>query len=220
MPAITAESFPRRSPVYRELPQVDVVQVAGAAQLGHSAAAGSSETRLFDLSLMPRFGLRGEGAADWLRQNGYLSPEHINRAQPSADGACVARLGKTEYWVLKFCAQPQAPADVPHFTAAQSGCYPVYCAEGRAWFALAGRDRAELMAKLCAVDLRESAFPELAIAQTSVARVNVVIMHHCIGDTRLFSIFVDTAAAQYLWGVLLDAMAEFNGGIGGVLDLA
>ena len=76
------------------------------------------------------------------------------------------------------------------------------------------------MAKVCGVDLREDTFPRGSIAQTSAARINVIVIHHEVNGIPCFSILCDSAAAEYLWECLLDAMQEFGGEVIGVGALA
>lgn len=79
------------------------------------------------------------------------------------------------------------------------------------------------MAKLCAVDLSAEAFAAGQIAQTSVARINAVVMNVSDAQARKFNLLCDRASALYLWNVLLDAIAEFDGqavGIDGLLSMA
>ena len=83
--------------------------------------------------------------------------------------------------------------------------------DGLFWFALAGASAAECLAKVCGVDLHESAFPHGAVAQTSVARLNAVIVRVDAGATPLFHLLGDSASADYAWTSLLDAMQEFGG---------
>ncbi|WP_321527540.1 hypothetical protein [Sedimenticola selenatireducens] len=37
-------------------------------------------------------------------------------------------------------------------------------------------------------------------------------MNDQVNGLELFSIFSDSASAEYLWGALLDALGEFDGG--------
>ena len=69
-----------------------------------------------------------------------------------------------------------------------------------------------MFAKICGIDLRPKAFEMHAIAQTSVARTNAIIIRDDIADTPAFHMLGDSASAGYMWGCLLDAMAEFDGG--------
>ena len=66
------------------------------------------------------------------------------------------------------------------------------------------------MAKLCGVDLSESAFPLGSVDQTQAARVSVVIAaHQNDNDHPVFSMFVDQSLARYLWEAIEDAMGEW-----------
>ena len=76
---------------------------------------------------------------------------------------------------------------------------------------MTGKYCSDILAKICGVDLRSSEFPVGAVVQTSVARVNAIIVHHVISDEQVFSILSDSASATYLWNALLDAMAEYGG---------
>ncbi|MCY1308595.1 hypothetical protein D9M70_586140 [compost metagenome] len=70
---------------------------------------------------------------------------------------------------------------------------------------------AEVMAKVCGVDLRPEAFPVGAVAQTSAARINVIVINAGTGERPHFHILCDRASLEYFHGALLDAMDEFDG---------
>ena len=67
------------------------------------------------------------------------------------------------------------------------------------------------MAKLCGVDLRTQAFGQGAVAQTSAARINMIVINTGLGTTPCFQILCDRASLEYFKGAVLDAMNEFNG---------
>ena len=89
--------------------------------------------------------------------------------------------------------------------------YPVPRADTNCWFALTGRHAAEMMAKLCGVDLRPHKFAEGAIAQTSIARLNTIVLRADLGETPAYYLLTDIASASYMWASLIDAMDEFDG---------
>ena len=95
--------------------------------------------------------------------------------------------------------------------AEADGCYRVARDETSCWLLLSGAHAAEMLAKVCAVDLRPRAFAPDAIAQTNVARLNAVVIRGDIGPVPAYDLITDHASAVYLWGALLDAMAEFDG---------
>ena len=64
-----------------------------------------------------------------------------------------------------------------------------------------------------------SAFAPGSVAQTSVARVNGIIVNTGTNDTPCFHLLFDRASAHYLWHVLIDAMQEFDGAPAGIKAL-
>jgi sarcosine oxidase subunit gamma len=120
----------------------------------------------------------------------------------------VMALSHREFWLLQ--PNSDAPLRRPASEAVTAGVWPLYCQHSHAWLQLAGEPRAEIMAKLCGVDLSEAAFPLGSVAQTQVARVSVIIAAHQNHDGQtVFSIFVDQSLARYLWEAIEDAMGEW-----------
>ena len=68
-----------------------------------------------------------------------------------------------------------------------------------------------MFAKICGVDLRPHHFADGRIAQTSLAKMSAIVIRADLGRTPAFHLLADSASAEYLWGCLLDAMAEFDG---------
>ncbi|MDO6564998.1 sarcosine oxidase subunit gamma family protein [Amphritea sp. 1_MG-2023] len=210
MSVITPEAFDSRSFIYRQHQQAEFTEVAGAAQVSSYKGQSHSAMGLTDLSVLPRFGLRGPAAGEALIAAGLLHPEQPNSLTVADDGVMVLRLGYNEYWLL---ALPGAEVDL---TALEQqligpGIYPVYCHDSFAWMVMSGDHLADVLAKVCAVDLSEACFKSGDLVMTSLARVSGVICHHQMADKHVFSIFSDSASASYLWDALLDAMGEFDG---------
>ncbi len=163
---------------------------------------------LRDLSLARRGGVRGAGAREWLLSQGHTSPDAPNQIVASSESGFVMSLSHREFWLL----QPVGEASTgrPASEAVASGVWPLYCQHSHAWLQLAGEPRAEVMAKLCGVDLSDAAFPLGSVAQTQAARVSVIMAaHQDENDQPVFSMFVDQSLARYLWEAIEDAMAEF-----------
>jgi sarcosine oxidase subunit gamma len=89
--------------------------------------------------------------------------------------------------------------------------YPMPRAESHAWFIVAGERAPAMFAKLCGVDLRPHRFALGSIAQTSLAKMSAIVIRADLGDAPAFHVLADSASAEYLWGCLVDAMAEFAG---------
>ena len=75
---------------------------------------------------------------------------------------------------------------------------------------------------ICGDDLRPKAFQNHQIAQTSVARLNAMIIRDDLGDVPAFHLLGDSAAASCGWMCLLDATTEFAGtpvGLDAIVDM-
>ena len=54
---------------------------------------------------------------------------------------------------------------------------------------------------------------------TSLARMSAIIVRADLGPVPAYAVLGDSSLAEYLWGVLVDAMAEFDGQTVGVAAL-
>lgn len=217
--------FPRRSFVTRKLAESG----AGFGSLGDAAVAldfGDAKAEaeaarhlgLADLSPLPRCGFKGAGTAEWLAGQGLEVPAECNHAARQPGGELAARLAPGEVLILgdlagqggsmqrleDAWAREPLPPETPRG-------FPLPRRDSHAWFLVCGSEAAVVFAKLCGVDLRPAKFPDLSIAQTSVARVSAIVVRDDRGGTLAFHLLADSASAEYLWDCLLDAMAEFEG---------
>ncbi len=225
---LAPDALPRRSFVYRELVALGATfgEIAGAACAleidGADEAARAESLALCDLSPLPRAGYKGRDTRAWLGARGIRVPEEDNRALRQDDGWLAARLAPGE--VLLLAGLDGDPATADRLAADWSpdpdpGTYPVPRTDTNCWFAITGRHGAEMMAKLCGVDLRPHKFPDGAIAQTSVARLNAIVLRADLGATVAYHLLTDSASASYMWSCVIDAMAEYDGAIVGLAAL-
>ncbi|MBT5416062.1 MAG: sarcosine oxidase, partial [Rhodospirillaceae bacterium] len=131
-----------------------------------------------------------------------------------ANGLLALRLAPTEAVLLASLDGDTAALDeiAAAWSIETAGlCFPVPRMDSSFRFAVTGAQGAAMFAKLCAVDLRPRAFPDLAIAQTSVARMNAILCRRDRGGVLAYELLGDWASAEYLWACLLDAMVEFGG---------
>ncbi|MDR0529151.1 MAG: hypothetical protein LBG69_06040 [Zoogloeaceae bacterium] len=178
------------------------------------AARFSSALTLEDLTNVPRVGIRGKAAADYLKTAGFALPETANRLCRAETGALTLRLSASEYLLLGLDAdgaRVQAlEASLPN--TGEGGLYALPRRDSHVWFRISGARRHEAMAKLCGVDLSPGAFARDALAQTSVAAVSAIVAGdgggECVGA---FHLLVDSAFAAYFQASLLDALTEFHG---------
>ena len=211
----------RRSFVYRELAAggARFRRLAGAAvafDFGQPEAERRALERiaLCDLSALPRVGFKGPAALGWLRGRRIAGLDRDNWADAQKGGALAARLAPSEALILgtltgrsNLCDRLEAALDAHP----EPGCYKVMRRDGSFHFLIAGVHAADAMATLCGVDLRARAFPAGSIAQTSVARMSMIVIAVALGEVPAFHLLGDSASSGYAWGVLVDAMAEFDG---------
>jgi sarcosine oxidase subunit gamma len=228
MVAIDPTDARRRSFIYRKL------LVAGAVfeSLGDGAVAvnlagtdRSTVERLAicDLSALPRIGFKGRDALDWLRRLGFDCGGTPNRTYPQSNGVLVAVLAPDEALLLSPLTTPVLTlADLAGECSLDDGIrrYPVPRADTNFEFMVSGRHAAEMLAKLCGIDLRPAVFAAVGVAQTSVARLNAIVVRADVGDIPAFRILGDSASAEYMWDAMLDAMAEYAGVAVGLKDVA
>ncbi len=172
-----------------------------------------SQCTLIDLTEVPRIGFRGKDSAAYLIARGFVLPEASNLCVTQADGSHVARLSQTEYLILgsvhdrgKRIADLETLWEMDH-----SANYLLPREDSHAWLRLSGDCIAQVMAKLCGVDMRPQAFAPGAVAQTSAARINVIVINLGSGSTPAFQILCDRASLEYFTSAMLDAMGEFEG---------
>jgi len=199
MTSLQAEAFIPRSP---------------RAELLHTCA-------LTDLTDVARVGFRGGDSAAYLQQRGYRLPQQPNQAVRQDDGGWIARLSQTEYLLLGSLADEGArvaAAEAEWVQDAQRN-YLLPRQDSHAWLQLSGVHGSAVMAKLCGVDLRAGAFPVGAVAQTSAARINVIVVNVGSDERPALQLLFDRASLAYLREAMLDAMDEFDGGLIGLDEL-
>ncbi|MDX1424537.1 MAG: hypothetical protein R3322_15435 [Kiloniellales bacterium] len=222
------DNFLFRSYVYRKLLELNVNfetlgDAAVAWDFGDPAGEAEAARRLglADLSPLPRLGVKGPGTADWLAGLGVRIPQQSNQATRQAGGALAARLAPAELLLLGGLAGDPAPLDAvaAAWRAEPHAPVPLQSPRGyllprrhsHFWFLVSGERAAQMFAKLCGVDLRPGKFADGAIAQTSLARMNAVVIRDDRGGALAYHLLGDSASAAYLWDCLTDAMAEFDG---------
>ena len=178
------------------------------AELLHACA-------LTDLTEVARAGFRGVDSAAYLQQRGYRLPQQPKQAVRQDDGGWVARLSQTEYLLLGSLADEGAQVAAIEAEWVQDGQrnYLLPRQDSHAWLQLSGPHGSAVMAKLCGVDLRLQAFPIGAVAQTSAARLNVIVVNVGSEERPGLQLLFDRASLAYFREAVLDAMDEFEGGL-------
>ncbi|WFU06765.1 hypothetical protein QA648_33790 (plasmid) [Rhizobium sp. CB3171] len=177
---------------------------------------------IHDFSGFGRTGFKGAGATEWLTAKVRILPDRPNRAVASDDSTLIARLGKEEYLILdqkvagsEFCSDLEVAWNADSAQGATRIGYPLPRADSHSWLYLKGNSVAPMMSKICGVDLRDGKFEPGEVAQTVVARIGAVLIRQTHEGSYGLHMLTDFASADYLWDVLEDACAEFNGGFAG-----
>lgn len=171
-----------------------------------------------DLSALPRLGFKGRETIAALRARGVQLEAQPNRAFPQPDGSLCLVLGAGDVFLLGTLS-----GENPGLAALEQGwslesetrCYPLPRQHSHSWFAISGAAAPAMFAKICAVDLRLDHFPDLSIAQTSVARLSAVVLRADSGGRPVLHLLSDRSAAQYMLTCLKDAAEEFGGRLAG-----
>jgi sarcosine oxidase subunit gamma len=177
---------------------------------------------LADLSPLSRTGFKGRDTPDWLVTQHVAIPDEPGLARRQGDDALVLRLSADEHVIVSdLHARTELPARLEASWQLSTGrmCYHMPRAESYCWFAITGEYAAAMLAKVCGIDLRVDKFDEGRITQTSLARINAVIVRNDLDTMPAFYVLADSASADYLWPCLVDAMQEFEGGIVGLAAL-
>ena len=212
----------RRSFVYRVLEKAGAsfTEINGAAVASDFGGAAGDELAaarmiaIADLSPLPRVGCKGRGALAWAQAQGVTIGERNNTACGQAGGELAARLADTEVLILDSLQGTGALTrriGTEWSLDGADGTNLVNRQGANFWFMVTGARAAEVFAKLCAVDLRPAKFPPGAIAQTTLAQTSCIVIRADRADVPAYHLLGDSASAEYQWGCLADAMAEFGG---------
>jgi sarcosine oxidase subunit gamma len=163
--------------------------------------------RLNDLETQSRLGIRGKQTSRWLQARAYKDPQECNHALLQADGSLISRLSSME---LLWLDNPQRPIGLPvGIFQEDHQCYTVSRRDSHAWFMLKGWDAPKIFARLCGVDLSVEQFTNLAVAQTSIAKISGIIIRSDAANIPVYHLLADSSYHAYLWRVLTDAAEHY-----------
>jgi len=170
-------------------------------------AQASDLLAIADYSLLPRAGLKGPGAAEWLTALGLTLPTAPNRWLGLPQGGLIARLGQSEYLIdgnADVVAKIAATARTP-------GVYPVLRQD--ASFSLSGSRVNELLLQTCNVDFRILDADPSLLLMTSMVGVSVTVVPLKTGAFPSYRLWCDGTYGYYLWETLTEIIAELGGGV-------
>jgi sarcosine oxidase subunit gamma len=203
----------RRSPVH------DLLEAGGArwchaggVQLAlhfgapEAEAAALGKLALCDLSCLPKLGIKGPGAEDWLRQRQVDVPPAVYDTRP-LEGGLIARFGTSDFLleggISGDCLTPLSG----ELDLSPPGLYRVERQD--ATFVLAGTRANSVLAQLCSLDFPSAAPGRLLL--TRAGGVNCGILPDAREGVPLYRLWVDITFAVSLWESLTTIVAELGG---------
>ena len=178
------------------------------ARLGKRELVVDARTCLLDeIAFLDMLTLRGDSsdaafAAAVLSATGLALPVAANTASVG-NGRQLFWLGPDE-WLLKTSAGSgdaveaalRAALAGKHFSVVQVG-------SGNTTFSLQGAAAADLLSRGCPLDLHVRSFPDGSLAQSHIAKANVVV--YCLKAEQNYEITVRRSFAEYLFKWLCEA---------------
>jgi sarcosine oxidase subunit gamma len=149
--------------------------------------SSSGSVTIEDRTAVGRFGLKGNGSAEWLQTMGINVP--VVNQHATFHGLKVLRLGANDV----VCLEDRPSAELASLRLRWSAAcppkgYTSWREESWAWLRLGGSGLGQLLPRLCPLDLRTGRFGNNEIAQTRFARVDAVLIRSGAGFDVLFDI--------------------------------
>jgi sarcosine oxidase subunit gamma len=175
--------------------------------------AASKPIRLADASCLTRGGVKGPQAEQWLHSQGIPVPEGVNSWTRTPDGAIVARLARSEFFLEDGLGAATA-ARARESLQPAPGAYPVLRQD--AALVVAGARAHDLFAQTCNVNFRAWTLDQQTVVMTSMVGVSVLVLWHALDGEPCYRIWCDGTFGSYLWETLLDISVELGGGAVGL----
>jgi sarcosine oxidase subunit gamma len=175
---------------------------------GFERGGDPAQLALADCSFLPRTGLKGPGAADWLAASGVTVPAGANRWGRLHGGGLIGRLATSEFFIEDGPLGDTGARVAAALGHGAPGVYPVLRHD--AALALVGRDAPEVLAQTCSFPFAGTAADELVM--TSIAGVSALVIPQRYEDSPLYRIWIDPTFGPYLFRTLLEITEELGGG--------
>lgn len=214
----TPEQHLRRTPLRSALAKAGATWTAtptgdSAISDGLGTIEAARHLAITDLSPLPRLGFKGRETIPAMKKRGITLEATPNRAFRQPDGGLCLVLAASEVILLSPLAGDGGKLQELHDNWRLDDAertYPMLRRDSQAWFVVSGAKTPEMLAKICGIDFRLTKFPDLSIAQTSVAKISAIVTRADIGNTPTFHILADSASALYFFDCLIDAAQEFG----------
>ncbi len=206
-------NYRRHSPLFgvQQAMQPEWADYHGMQVAARFAADGDEQDAvddlaLCDLSVLPRFGLKGEAAAAWLHERGVVTPDRVYGWLPLAEGGgrCM-RIGQSEFFLEDRLNGSQVDG-------LRASCEPgrdlVVVPRQNAALLLCGSRAHLVLAQTCAIA------PAVLCRQlvfTGIAGVNALVLGSGVGVSQCYRLWITASYAIYFWETLLGIGVELGG---------
>ncbi len=161
---------------------------------------------LWDLSPLAKWEILGAGA-------GQALETLLGSPAPAVGRAATGRAGGVEVLALRLAddhALVLGPSGLAEnaallATAAHPCAHLVNATSGLAGIRLAGPAARAILSALTALDLDSTVFPDLACAETGLARLHAILLRRDVGGLPVFEAYVSRNYGAFLWEALQDA---------------
>jgi heterotetrameric sarcosine oxidase gamma subunit len=203
-----------RSPI---APPEPLAEHRGWEVSGRRSAAALTLT---DLTPLAKVVLRAPVDGAVQRALGVPFGRAARDAFPALDGALVVGSGPGEWLVLAPVGTAGEVREQLAGMLTGTGEFGsiVDLTHGRALLRLCGGTSADLLAKVCAVDLSDAVTPDGAAFRSSVAKLVTDVVRDDADGVRSYLLHCERSSGQYLADALLDAGAEFGIDVDGFRD--
>ncbi|MEO2049879.1 MAG: hypothetical protein ABGX16_25245 [Pirellulales bacterium] len=162
---------------------------------------------LCDVSALPKLGIKGPAAANWLQSQGVTLPEGIYRTRKQSDGSLVVRLSDNEFLLQEGFVSQTIQTLSELLGWGQEGIARVERQE--ASFLLAGSRALNVLAQTCAIDFRQA--PHDRMVMTRIAGISCRVLPTETESKARYQIGVDATYAVSLWESLMTICQELEG---------
>lgn len=207
----------RRSPIDGRTPAAGVetliacgMEVPKRFDSAEVEQKATQDLALCDLSLLPKWGVKGRGAAACLTASGINVPAENYQTGSLADGGLIVRLPGEEFLLEGGLQNEILPSVAKQATATDD----VFSIERQdATILLLGERSQEVLAQTCGLNPEELVQGQAVM--TRVAGVSCTLLPQQLDGTLAYRMWVDYSYAAYLWDTLIEICGELGGRVVG-----
>lgn len=188
-----------------------------APRLAGDDAVKLDAVALADLSFLPRFGIKGPSAEQWLESLNIALPAKANGWTLLPGGGVIARLGRTEFFFEDGVSADTVSTIRTALGTGTADVYPVVRQD--ACFALAGMRVNELLVQTCNVNFEEFGPGESIAVMTQMIGVAVLAIRINHEPVPCYRLWCDPTFAPYFWETIAQVAGELGGGVVGADSL-